>query len=181
MKKIISLFQRNYDGDHLVRNEVVPGAEWVINGEGFATRKWDGTSCMVKDGGLFKRYDSKNGKVPPTGFIPAQRPDEITGHWPGWLPITFQDKWHYEALKLPYILADGTYELCGPKINGNPEKFAEHVLLPHGKHPYWDCPRKFEAIKEWFAEHEIEGVVWHHDDGRMVKIKKNDFGLERQC
>lgn len=38
MKKIISLFQRNYDGDRLVRNEVTPGAEWVINGEGTATR-----------------------------------------------------------------------------------------------------------------------------------------------
>ncbi len=30
MQKIISLFQRNYDGDKLVRDEVVPGAEWVI-------------------------------------------------------------------------------------------------------------------------------------------------------
>lgn len=37
MKKIISLFQRNYDGDRLVRNEVVSGAEWVMNGEGTAT------------------------------------------------------------------------------------------------------------------------------------------------
>ena len=26
MKKIISLYQRNYDGDRLVRDEVVPGA-----------------------------------------------------------------------------------------------------------------------------------------------------------
>lgn len=40
MQKIISLFQRNYDGDHLVRDEVVPGAEWVLRGEGVATRKW---------------------------------------------------------------------------------------------------------------------------------------------
>lgn len=28
MKKIISLFQRNYGGDGKVRDEVVPGAEW---------------------------------------------------------------------------------------------------------------------------------------------------------
>jgi len=34
MKKIISLSQRNYDGDRLVRDEVVPGAEWVIADEG---------------------------------------------------------------------------------------------------------------------------------------------------
>ena len=42
MKKIISLYQRNYNGDRQVRDEVVPGAEWVIAGEGVATRKWDG-------------------------------------------------------------------------------------------------------------------------------------------
>jgi len=29
MRKIISLFQRNYEGDRLVRDECVPGAEWV--------------------------------------------------------------------------------------------------------------------------------------------------------
>ena len=34
MQKIISLFQRNYDGDRQVRDEVVPGAEWVLAGEG---------------------------------------------------------------------------------------------------------------------------------------------------
>jgi len=41
MKKIASLFQRNYDGDHKVRDEIVEGSEWVINGEGLATRKWE--------------------------------------------------------------------------------------------------------------------------------------------
>jgi hypothetical protein len=50
MQKIISLFQRNYDTDRLVRDEVTPGAEWVINGEGIATRKWDGTCCKIEKG-----------------------------------------------------------------------------------------------------------------------------------
>lgn len=49
MKKIISLFQRNYDTDKLVRPEIIPGAEWVIKGEGFATQKLDG---KVKDFGI---------------------------------------------------------------------------------------------------------------------------------
>ena len=75
MKKIQSLFARNYDTDRLVRNEVVPGSEWVLNGEGRATVKWDGTSVLIKDGALFKRYDAKNGKVPPENFIPAQDAD----------------------------------------------------------------------------------------------------------
>ena len=56
MKKIISLFQRNYDGDHLVRDEIVPGAEWVAAGEGVATRKRDGVCCMVRAMRLYRRY-----------------------------------------------------------------------------------------------------------------------------
>ena len=71
MQKIITLFQRNHDTDHLVRNEVVPGAEWVIAGEGEATQKMDGTCCLVKDGKLFKRYEVKRGRTPPDDFVPA--------------------------------------------------------------------------------------------------------------
>jgi len=35
---------------------------------------------MVKDGVLFKYYDARKGKMPPTGFVPAQGPDPVTGH-----------------------------------------------------------------------------------------------------
>lgn len=179
MQKIISLFQRNYEGDRLVRNEVVPGAEWVINGEGTPTRKFDGTCCMVRDGNLYKRYDAKKGKTPPAGFEQAQEPDPNTGHWPGWLPVGDgpDDKWFREA-ELPEL--DGTYELCGPKIQGNPEHCAIHMLIRHGAIPLRDCPRDFDAIRNYLAGRpDIEGIVWHHPDGRMVKIKSKDFGLKR--
>ena len=42
MKKNKSLFARNYDTDKLVRNEITEGSEWVANGDGIATRKFDG-------------------------------------------------------------------------------------------------------------------------------------------
>lgn len=190
MKKIISLFQRNYDGDRLVRDEVVPGAEWVLAGEGVATRKYDGTCCMVRDGRLFKRYDAKKGKTPPEGFEPAQEADPVTGHWPGWLPVGDgpDDKWFREgwantgdperpagtATGLP----DGTYELCGPKVQGNPEKFATHTLVPHGA-DLIQAPRDYASLREALRDADIEGIVWHHTDGRMVKIKKKDFGFKR--
>lgn len=176
MKKIISLFKRDYNGNRLVINEVVEGAEWVLNGEGIATRKYDGTCCMIRDGKLYKRYDAKNGKIPPVDFEPAQNPDEKTGHWPGWIPVNEKDKWHNEAMESN--LEDGTYELCGPKINGNPENFDHHILIPHGK-DILDTPRTFEGLKEWFKDKDIEGIVWHNKDGRMVKIKKKDFGIKR--
>lgn len=178
MIKIISLFQRNYDTDHLVRDEVVLGAEWVLNGEGRATEKMDGTSCMIKDGKLYKRYDAKNKKHPITGFIPAQEPDPITGHWPGWVPIQDskpEDRWHREGFLNMLAQSDGTYELIGPKVNGNKHGLEYHILVWHG-HRTIEAPRTFNELKEWFKDQNIEGIVWHHPDGRMVKIKKKDFG-----
>jgi hypothetical protein len=184
MQKIISLFQRNYDGDRLVRNEVTPGAEWVLNGEGVATRKWDGTCCMIKDGELYKRYDAKRGKTPPNGFIPAQDPDPVTGHWPGWLKVGDgpDDKWFREGWENTRTwngkpLIDGTYELIGPKVNGNKEEVIQHQLVLHGDTNIF-APRSFDELKVWLADLEMEGIVWHHPDGRMVKIKKKDFGYK---
>lgn len=183
MKKIISLFQRNYDGDRLVRDEVVPGAEWVINGEGIATRKFDGTCCMIRDGKLYKRYDAKAGKVPPANFEPAQDPDKDTGHWPGWVPVGDgpEDHWYREAFSnSDYSQTDGTFELVGPKINGNPEGLERHWLWPHNAHALGDVPRSFDLLKQYLSENDYEGIVWHHPDGRMVKIKGKDFGIKRK-
>lgn len=183
MKKIISLFQRNYDGDRLVRDEVVPGAEWVIAGEGVATRKYDGTCCMVRGGKLYKRYEVKSGGKPPINFEPANDVDETTGKQQGWVPVGdgAEDKWHREAFAADSC-CDGTYELCGPKVQGNPENVASHGLISH-EHAQQlpNCPRDFDSIKAYLAEHDVEGIVWHHPDGRMVKIKAKDFGLKRNA
>ena len=196
MRKIISLYQRNYDGDRLVRDEVVPGAEWVIEGEGEATRKLDGTCCMVRDGKLYRRYDLKPGKVAPANFEVAQK-DEVTGKSFGWVPVGGgpEDKWHREAwergnyLSIKFQTAmpppDGTYELIGPKVQGNPENVMEHMLVEHGYMPaadrnkFEEVPRNFEGIRDWLEGEDVEGIVWHHDDGRMVKIKAKDFGIKR--
>lgn len=179
MKKTVSLFARNYDGDRLVRDELIPGAEWVVAGEGVATRKLDGTCCLVRNGRLFKRYDAKAGKAPPAGFEPAQAPDAVSGHWPGWLPVGDgpEDARHREAFTAD--LADGTYELCGPKVQSNPEGLEAHVLVRHGSEVLADCPRTFTGLRDYLSVRDIEGVVWHHPDGRMVKLKGKDFGITR--
>ncbi len=182
MKKIPTIFVRNPQNRGLVTDEVNPEASWVFRGEGVATRKWDGTCCMIRDGKLFKRYDAKHGKAPPAGFEPAQEPDTVTGHWLGWLPVGDgpEDVFHREAMgRLSSdLVIDGTYELCGPKVQGNPEGFPHHALIPHGKSNL-GAPRYFNDLKEWFTTQNIEGVVWHHADGRMAKIKKKDFGFKR--
>lgn len=183
MKKIISLFQRNYDGDRLVRNEVVPGAEWVIAGDGIATRKWDGTCCLVREGKLFKRYEVKPGKTAPKGFEPAGEVDSTTGKQQGWIAVGDgpEDRWHREAFTAEpnHSLPDGTYELVGPKIQGNPDGFSAHILVPHGHAILDDAPRNFDDLKQFLSDGSIEGIVWHHPDGRMVKIKAKDFGIKR--
>lgn len=186
MRKIISLFQRNYDGDRKVRDEVTPEASWVTQGEGVATRKWDGIAVLVQGGKVFKRYDAKTGRTPPADFVPAQpSADPVTGHWPGWVPAEGPDSRYVQeavvaaAVKYPQGIPDGTYEVCGPRIGtrhgANPERLEQHVLIPHGKDVLQDCPRDFASIMEYLRDKPIEGVVWHHPDGRMVKIKKADF------
>lgn len=186
MKKIVSLFQRNYDGDRLVRNEVVPGAEWVLEGEGVATRKWDGTCVLIENGQMFKRYEVKKGKTPPPDFRPANTPDPVTGKTQGWLPVGDgpDDRWHREALAsdndLPSDYEDGTYELVGPKIQGNPDGFDRHTLVRHGEEKLPDAPRDFDGIRHYLGIYDlVEGIVWHRSNGDMVKIKARDFGLKR--
>lgn len=186
MNKIITLFKRDYKGNRQVFNEVVSGAEWVIAGEGIATIKIDGTCCLVRDGVLYKRYDAKEGKTPPANFEPAQpEPDEVTGHWPGWVPVGNgpEDQWHREALKgwietYNRNAPDGTYELIGPKVQGNLYDRDKHALLSHDSPALVvGPPRDFDGIRAWLEKHDVEGIVWHHPDGRMVKIKRRDFGI----
>ena len=187
MRKIGSLFARNYDGDRLVRDEVVPGAEWVIAGEGVPTEKIDGTACLVRAGVLYKRYDAKAGKRPPLGFVPAQElPDPTTGHWPGWLVVDAakpEDRWHAEAWarRNPAAIRDWTYELVGPKVQGNLYRLTAHELRPHGFVALSCVPTDFEGIKAWLAFVPVEGIVWWRDyddpDCAKVKIKRRDFGL----
>lgn len=195
MRKIISLFQRNYEGDHLVRDEVVPGAEWVLAGEGVATGKLDGTCCLVRDGCLYRRHEVRPGAIAPGCFEPLET-DEKTGKTVGWVPVGEgpADRWHregfealrkwelarrFEADEPPGPPSDGTYELLGPKINGNPEGWGTHWLFRHAHAPVLDAPRTYAALKTYLATCPYEGIVWHHSDGRMVKIKTKDFGLRR--
>ena len=121
------------------------------------------------------------GRTPPPDFEPAQpAPDEKTGHWPGWVPVGEgpDDQFHREAWSAAPSLPDGTYELVGPKIQGNPDGFAAHTLVRHGEQELPDAPRDFEGLKAYLRDQTLEGIVWHHPDGRRVKIKRKDFFRE---
>lgn len=183
MKKMPCLFQRvfNGPGNATLLRDVTPGCEWVLDGEGVGSRKWDGTACMVQGGVLHKRYDAKRGKAPPSNGVPCCEPDPVTGHWPHWVPVddaAAADKWHAAAWAAlgASPLADGTYELIGPHFNGNPEGLTVDCFRRHGD-AVIDVDRTFDGLRDYLAAHEVEGIVFAHPDGRMCKIRRNDFGL----
>lgn len=187
MEKIPSLFQRERDGDRNCYDEVTTGCEWVISGVGRATRKWDGSACMVRDGILYKRYTHRKGKPVPPGFIPVTDEDPNTGKTFGWIevdPYAKEDKYYregFENWKNEGSVKNGTYELVGPKVQGNPEGFTKHTLLPHGCLILEGVPRTFEGLREWFRGKDLEGIVFWDDEGnRKSKVKKSDFGMSRQ-
>lgn len=70
MKKIPTLFERDWEGDRSrVLPSVAPGCEWVLAGEGVATRKYDGTCLMFDGARWYARREVKPGKQPPPNFV----------------------------------------------------------------------------------------------------------------
>jgi len=200
MKKISTLFKKDPNNLGRVINEVNPENEWVYGGFALPTRKFDGTSCAIINGELYKRYDCKINKETgeykkpiPTGAIPCQDADRLSGHHPHWIKCERSDKsnkYHFEAFDslMKNIITDnfdpnrydGTYELCGPKVQGNPERLDCHKLIRHGGEKCMVDDFGFDELKAYLNTRDIEGIVFHHiTDGRMCKIRKSDFGIRR--
>ncbi len=155
MKKTISLFKRDYEGTRLVYDEVVPGAEWVIRGEGVATNMFGEKFYKVREGVLYK---------PAPEYLAEAEANCHAWYWPGWVPVgdgpedqEYQEDFGNGARE---DMLDGTYDIVEYGIPLEPEP-----------------PRDLAGLREWFSEEFVEGIVWHHPDGRMVKIKRKDFGF----
>jgi hypothetical protein len=187
MQKIPTIFDRDWMGD---RSRVIdkPHVDcgWVFAGEGVATRKLDGTCCMVRASVLYKRRELRPHQNAPPGFEIADM-DPETGKTVGWVPVSDgpEDKYHRDAFnRLMPPCPGGTLELVGPHIQGGVEKdYQLDTLVYHTSVtlrlavPASD--RTFDGLREWLTGRDIEGLVFHHPDGRMGKIKLRDFGLRR--
>ena len=184
MKKIKTLFKRKFENHKIVKclEEIEPECKWVLDGEGYATEKIDGTCCMIKDNILYKRFDYKKGRKLPEGAIPCQeKPDEITRHFPHWVEVSKdkpEDKYLVKAFEEKEKWEDGTYELIGKHIQGNPYNMGNDRLEKHGIRILKDVPRKYEGIKEYLENHYIEGIVFYRGNGEMCKIKRSDFNYK---
>lgn len=177
MNKIPTLFLRDPDDRKRTLPDVHPDCRWVVDGEGTPTRKYDGTCVMLDEHGVWwARREVRPGRTRPPGYQPVMT-DEVTGKTVGWEPIvqSAYARYHVEALT-DGPRRPGTYELIGPKINGNPEKVRGHELVPHAEADVLDVPRDFDGLRDWLLAHpQYEGIVWHHPDGRRAKLKHRDF------
>ena len=115
-------------------------------------------------------------------------------------------KWHLDAFTNSLLnsstpLRDGTYEAVGPQLQSNPYEFPRNILIRHGRDlvywpdstrrcepPYTSAAEAFDLLRVfletyWHRHDEmprarlIEGIVFHHSDGRMVKVLASDLGL----
>lgn len=201
MKKMKTVFVLDHDNDALATREIHPDAVWVFEEEGVVpTVKIDGTAAFFQNGQLYKRWDrklkkqfarkakkSKGSFVPedwmfkdiPEGAIACEeQPDPITHHHPHWVIVGDgnEDAMFREAIENSDELENGaTYELIGPKVQGNPHNVAQHILVKHGDNVIDDLEMSYEGIYNWLKNNNAEGIVFHGKDGKKAKVRRKDF------
>ena len=193
MKKIPTLFER--DENFHVIDKVRPGCEWVLDGEGVATEKLDGTNVRltIRSGRCVRLEKRRN----------PSKVQKLHGVTVGWYADAvadgLNDKWLFEAMANTPLnrlgmdqidVPDGEYsaEAVGPRIQGNPLSLKEHtcVFFTLDYEPHYSFERSFSWMERnipklesrWTPGRLAEGVVFHHPDGRMAKIKGKDFEKE---
>jgi hypothetical protein len=199
MRKIPTVLKRDPDDPRHVLLEVNPGCEWVLAGEGEATRKYDGTCLLLDaDGRWWNRREIRAGKTMPDDAMDLGE-DPATDKRMCWVPnTTAGNKVALVAALATHTgkLAAGTYELCAPNIHTrsgpNPEGLDAPMLVRHadatkagwvGIRPlpgHAGAPRSVGGIVydvQALGEVGWEGVVWHHPDGRMAKLKARDVPI----
>ena len=179
MKKIKTLFVRDENDKSRVTDVVTLGLEWVMDGHCVAREKLDGTACAIFKGRLYKRYTARE-PYQGSGFLPSSPRDEEIGKRVGWVLIgdAKEDQWHREAPEDGMV--DGTYELLGPNVQGNPYGHVRHVLESHKDTTDFSLAfgsTSFSDLKAYLSEMLIEGLVFWGPEGPVAKIKRRDFGF----
>ena len=186
MKKIKTIFERNWEGDKTVVNTFIEGVDEEVLLMGIPTEKIDGMNvrATLRSGTCVRLEKRRN-------------PDKIQKHKgieePWYVdasPFEQGDKWLYDALSNTPLddLPDGEWsgEAVGPNIQGNPLNLDTNriVFFSLGQCPSFESvPNTYNELKEWLPKQQslygnncgIEGIVWHLPDGEMLKIKTKDF------
>ena len=209
MKKMPIIFDMtfNEDGDrevlHTIRKEIRDLVNKILTDGGriIPTFKRDGTAVFCDaNGEWFTRRAVRPGKEAPEGFIPLET-DPNTGTTFGWEPKDSSPMKKFLDRAINRFVDDNgiepprdtTFELIGPKINGNPERVDAEELRIHGQEKATDFPTiqeilasndPFEMLKPIFADFRaryVEGIVFWiaDDDGNLIeprfKVRCKDF------
>lgn len=147
---------------------------WLVDDGVSATRKWDGHCCLVSGGRLWKRHKLVAGEQAPAGWISSQ------GKY-GWRPVEVSPdpEWAWVRAAISEVRDAGTCELVGPGIRGNPEGVEHLGLAQHAGCVLSECPTDPHEVVGWLKTQPIEGIVWHHPDGRMAKLTHSTIGSTR--
>ena len=179
--KLQSPFIRSGE-NYLVSDNIDPDYKWVFEDESVTCQeKLDGTnvSIVIENGKITKVFNRTNDI-------------NIWSDNPVILAVR-------ESYNKGYCnFTDGQYfgEAIGEKILGNPYKVKGNIWLPYNTYfakrltykSWGKYPKDFNTISEWFKELMplycmskgdkkgfVEGVVFHHPDGRMAKLRKDMF------
>lgn len=179
MKRIPCAFRKDADGEL-----VAHAFEWFTEGKGLATRKWDGWPYLISfDNGeptVYRgiRSPRDEGSDFPPDFLETS--DAGSAEVTGWLPIRSGEEFIVDAVFRMVAtmrpVEPGSYELCGPDIKDNPEKFTVPTLVNHKLMPYLNCPRDPQGLLYFIAKNKCEGIVWEHD-GMRCQVTRKDLGL----
>lgn len=189
MEKIPTIFKRDFNNNGKITRDYDDHVEGFVYEEALPTEKMDGTNVRltVRNHTLVRLEKRRN-------------PDKIQkakGILEPWYvdadEFDASDKYMWEAARNTDLsaLEDGEYsgEALGPSIQGNPLKLDKHTVFLFSvdsilrNYVFTDAPHTYDELKEWLPKQKskfgndcfIEGIVWHHPNGRMAKIKAKDF------
>lgn len=186
MPKVQSPFVREtINGEYVVTPQIAEGFEWVFEDpQVMAVEKLDGTNVSVyMDQGLLVGV--------------RNRTQVIEHHTLANNKFLQGIRAAYEKGRLPLRSGQHFGELMGPKIQGNFLKLEEPLWYPFeflkknfSYKSFHNYPKTFENISNWFkndlfslvhchlhsgAKVKPEGIVFHHPDGRMAKLRVDMF------
>lgn len=189
MKKIPLLFKIEYNPEPNVLDQYNDGVDELFIQNCIPYILLDGSSFLVKDGKLYKRYDNKKLKKIEDDWIFCYRDDKHNIYWVPVSSNNVSDKYHCLIDVSKY--KDGTYELINRNISGFIETEKPLFLSHTDKRMQWYLddykekmvnPRRFKYfIENVFNDYPFyKGIVFHSTiDDRMFKIRLKDFGIKR--
>lgn len=186
MRKILTIFDRNWDSNRKVNEKLIVDFDFE---NAIATEKLDGMNIRltIRNGQVVRvekrRNPSKDQKK--IGIVDPWYVDAIS--------TASEDKWIFDAVENTDLtkVPDGEWsaEAIGKNIQGNPLSLDGNQVfifsLPEwrAKITFDTVPFTFDELHKFFENQKsligndvpIEGIVWHHPNGDMVKIKRKDF------